>query len=92
MRDLLARLDGFFARFSRPWLAALAAAGAVWFVGGFPVAYLGVSVHPAFNLLGAFLHFLGLGTLLATGVVYSLLWWRGYLSDWLSRREPPGAG
>jgi hypothetical protein len=81
MRDLLARLDAFFGRFDHPWLVALAAAGAVWFVAGFPVAYLGTPVHPAFNLFGAFLHFLGLGTLLATGVVFSVLWWRGYLTD-----------
>lgn len=81
MRDPLPRLDGIFGRFSHPWLTALAAAGAVWFLVGFPVAYLGTPVHPVFNLLGAFLHFLGLGTLLASGVVFSLLWWRNYLND-----------
>ena len=80
-RDVLVRLDGLFGRFSRPWLAALAAAGAVWFLVGFPVAYLGTPVHPVFNLLGALLHFLGLATLLASGVVYSVLWWREYLND-----------
>ena len=79
MSDLLARLDGFFGRFAHPWLTALAAAGAVWFLGGFPVAYFGGTLHPAFDLLGAFLHFLGLGTLLASGVVYAVLWWRRYL-------------
>ena len=78
---VLARLDAFFGRFSRPWLTALAAAGAVWFLVGFPVAYFGTPVHPAFNLLGAFLHFLGLGTLFASGVVYSVLWWREYLNE-----------
>jgi hypothetical protein len=81
MRDLPSRLDALFGRFAHPWLAALAAAGAVWFLVGFPVAYLGTPVHPVFNLLGAFLHFLGLGTLLASGVVFSVLWWRNYLGD-----------
>ncbi len=80
-RDVLVRLDGFFGRFSHPWLTALAAAGAVWFLVGFPVAYLGAPVHPVFNLLGALLHFLGLATLLASGVVYSVLWWRDYLNE-----------
>lgn len=76
----LTRLDAFFTRFSRPWLAGIAAAGAVWLVLSFPIGFLG-SVHPLFNLFGIFLHFLGLGTLLASGVIFTVLWWHRYLNE-----------
>ncbi|MFB6298864.1 MAG: hypothetical protein ABEH65_01230 [Halobacteriales archaeon] len=77
--DLLTRLDAFFTRFTRPWLAAVAAAGGVWLVLSFPIGFLG-SFHPLLNYLGIFLHFLGLGTLLASGVIFAVLWWKQYIN------------
>lgn len=78
---MLRRVGAFFERFPRPWLAALAAAGGVWFVASFPVGALGPAVHPGFGLLGVILHGLGLAALLASGVIFAFLWWRSYLTD-----------
>lgn len=71
----------FFARFDRPWLAALASIGAAWFVISFPLGLLGKSIHPMFNVLGGILNLLGAAVLLVSGMIFSILWWRQYL-DW----------
>ena len=80
MRTGLRALDRFFGRFSRPWLAATAAAGAVWLVASFPVSAL-VAVHPILGLLGAILHVIGLAALIGSGVIFAVLFWRDYLNE-----------
>lgn len=69
-----------FHRFERPWLAALAAAGVVWFAASLPLGFV-ADIHPMVGVLAAALHFLGVATLLVSGVVYALLFWRGYLDE-----------
>jgi Zn-dependent protease with chaperone function len=72
---------------SRPWLAASVAAGAVWFLASFPLGFVAGAVHPVLNVVAAVLHLLGLATLLASGGLFALLWWRDYVSDRLYGRK-----
>lgn len=74
-------IGSFFSQFKRPWLAALAAAGGIWFGVSLPVAVLGRWVHPTFNLIAGVLHILGSVTLVVAGVLFAVLWWKKYL-DW----------
>jgi hypothetical protein len=74
----LGRLNAFFGRFRRPWLAALGAAGAVWLVGSVLLALLAAGRHPTLDLLIVALHLLGLAAVVAAGVVQAVFFWRGY--------------
>lgn len=76
----LGAVTRFFERFAHPWLAALAAAGAVWLLLSFPVGYLGPRVHPLFTTFSLILHVLGVATVLLSGIVFGILWWTTYLN------------
>lgn len=67
-----------FARFDRPWLAALGAAGGVWFVASLVLGLVASGLHPTLDLLVFVLHGLGVAALVGAGVVYGLLFWKDY--------------
>jgi hypothetical protein len=62
-------------RLSHPRLAAVALAGAGWWILGLVV---GVAGPASLGGTAAVVHGLGLVTLLATGVLYVALWWADY--------------
>ncbi|MFB6160298.1 MAG: hypothetical protein ABEJ61_03875 [Haloferacaceae archaeon] len=67
-----------FARFDRPWLVALAAAGAVWFLASLVLAPLVLGVDPTLDRFVLVLHGLGLAALVGAGLVYSVLFWKKF--------------
>lgn len=65
----------FVGKLSHPRLAAVALAGAGWWLLGLAVGLAGPA---SLGGAAAVVHGLGLLTLLATGVVYLVLWWADY--------------
>lgn len=76
--EIFARLDAFFGRFDRPWLAALGGAGVVWFVVSLVLVLVAAGIHPLFDLAILVLHGLGLATIVVAGLIYALFFWRDY--------------
>lgn len=84
-----------FGRYDRPWLAALGAAGAVWFVAGLALGLVVARLfaHPLLDLLALVLHGLGLAALVGFGGVYALLFWKGFFDRRFGEAEvETGAG
>jgi len=75
---VLGRLDAFFGRFRRPWLAALGAAGGVWLLGSVLLALVAAGRYPLLDRLIVALHLLGLAAVIAAGLVQAVFFWRGY--------------
>lgn len=75
---ILARLDEFFGRFDRPWLAALGTAGLVWFSVGLLLALVAAGIHPLFDMAILVVHGLGIATLVVAGLIYALFFWNEY--------------
>jgi hypothetical protein len=71
-------LARFFARFERPWLAGLGAAGAVWFLASLVLAPFVLGVDPTLDRFVLVLHVLGLAAMVGAGLVYTLLFWRDF--------------
>lgn len=72
------------ARFEHPWLVALGAAGAVWFLASLVIAALVSVTGFGGRTLAVFvfvLHGLGLAAMVGAGVVYGLLFWRGFINE-----------
>lgn len=57
-------------------LFAMALAGAGWWLIGLLLWFFG---PPAIRVPFALVHFLGLGTVAAVGVLYGILWWASFL-------------
>jgi hypothetical protein len=77
----LVRFDRAFERFDRPWLVGLGAAGVAWFLSSLVLAAavsgLGLS-NPTLALVLLVLHGLGLAAMIGAGLVYSVLFWKGF--------------
>lgn len=71
----------FYSQLSQSWLRTLALVGILCMIVSFFIGLVGSGNFPILGLLAIILHVLGLLLIIASGMIYSILWWRDYIYE-----------